>query len=724
LHFTIGDYVPQGPSDPLEREETLGLRATLPSVSRDFTRYDGDKSMACGLFVIRFPVRISEIEALHSLAPGQVGRMKYQVVNQSTADLGRDSDSGRVLRVHLSLHESELGPRQVVFLDTEGKAAPLDDGFTHEIPLLKAGESASLEVALGVPADVEHYRSAKVRLALELGYLDKPEKFRPIQYREFVTRISRPYQRIKDADLLLVVNQGTTREELEAWNSLATNLGLTLNTWDMSLVGHLDLEQSLSGSNLIEDFEGKTIVVLDCEIDTPLGPVRPHLMLEKEQFFKAVAEGIHFSFLGPDLEMNKMLVRTKSELREWAGSPKLLVESIDDARDLHDDQLQGLDCRVEVHGRRWWWQEPQEAELAKRARALQDQLRDEHPDRRYMVVYDFEPEKQGKALLSRNWKLGACSVIATLDSAAGTVVHATVTKKQLHDPEFILSDGNVTALLLTKSLDEKLVRLDELLYRDGIPALLGKTDSEAGDFVAPSPSFEHMLGLLVQAICADLGNEISAVLSSLWRSGLSSAEMKRSLPLLHQVSDFRLSGSPHPPGSPGGNQLIRMISLTLYCAKSQASWWEWIPPFVFMRRSIALRKQVQQLMDVFIDASFGEHADVARDHIKKAIKNEKKTWRASKQYYDGPRKRARYAQSLLLSPITRQEITTDAELLTDTSARILRDHEFDAISEADRGNDERRDAAVSANQDSRKELLRPEAASEVSGASNPLAGTR
>jgi hypothetical protein len=624
-----------------------------------------------------------------------------------------------VLRGHLTLHESELGRDQINFLDTADKNVSLKDGFTHEIPLLKAGESVSLEVALGMPADVEHYRSANLRFALELGHLDEPDKARPIQYREFVTRVSRPYKHMENADLLMVVNQGTTRQELEAWNSLAANLGLTLNTWDMSLEGHLDLERSLGRSNLIEDFEGKTIVVLDCEIDTSIGPLRPHLMLDKEQFFRAVAEGINFSFLGPDCDMGKMLVRTKGELREWAGSPKLLVESIDDARDLHDDQLQGLDCRVAIHGKRWWWQQPKEEELAERARALQDQLRDNHPDRRYIVVYDFEPEQQSKALISRKWKLGACSVIATLDSAAGTLVHATVTETQLHDPEFVLSDGNVTTLLLTKSLGEKLVRLDELLYRDGIPALLGNTDSEAEEPVAPSPSFEHMLGLLVQAICADLGNEIAAVLTNLWRSGLSSAEMKRSLPLLHQVSEFKLSGSPHPPGSPGGNLLIRMIALTLFSAKSQASWWEWIPPFVFMRRSIALRRQVHRLLDVFIESSFGEHVDVARKHIKRAIKDEKKLWSASKQYYDGPRKRARYAQSLLLSPITRQEITTDAEVLSDNSLRILADYEFEAISEVDLGNDERRAAAVSANRDSRTELLRSEAASELSGSASP-----
>ena len=107
----------------------------------------------------------------------------------------------------------------------------------------------------------------------------------------------------------------------------------------------------------------------------------------------------------------------------------------------------------------------------------------------------------------------------------------------------------------------------------------------------------------------------------------------------------------------------------------------------------------------FADASFGEHAKVARKHIKVAIKNEARKRREAKKVQGDRRKRWRYARELLLAPIARQDITTDAEVLADPATRVLSRSQFDAIARDDTTDDQRRATVVSTSLSSREELL-------------------
>ncbi|MBL4634702.1 MAG: hypothetical protein JKY56_12585, partial [Kofleriaceae bacterium] len=371
LKFRIGEYTPNGPSDPLEIEESVHLRATLPEVRRDFPAFESDKSDEYGKFVIRFPVRISPLESLHSLAPGEMSRVRWQVVNQSTAALGRESESGRTLRVILNLHESDLSHEDLVFLNSEGQLKSFADGWMKEIPILKAGEKLEFELVLGIKEHIEHYRSATIRLALDLGHVANPKELRAIQYREFTTRVGRPYTARPGTELLLVVNQSTVPEELAAWERLATNLGIAMNVWDVSLMGHLDLLRELGSSSLLKQLEGQTIALLDCEILSDQGLVRPHTFLAKTQVFAAAKKGINFAYLGPDFALNELLMRTDSEYGEWATTPDMLCSLLEQARDELSDVLEGQDCSLKIEDRLWRWSVPTEERLKQIALDLQ-----------------------------------------------------------------------------------------------------------------------------------------------------------------------------------------------------------------------------------------------------------------------------------------------------------------------------------------------------------------
>lgn len=716
LNFKIGDYTPKGPSDPLEVEESVHLRATLPEVKRDFPAFENTDSEECGKFLIRFPLRISEIESLHSLAPGEISRVRWDVVNQSTAALGRDSQSGRILRVILNLHESNLGAEDLVFINPEGNVESFANGYVKEIPLLDGGECASIEVALGIREGVQHYRSSTIRLTLELGHVSDPTDLRAIQFREFTTRVGRPYNAHPGTELLLVVNQGSTAEELAAWERLAANFGVSLNIWDISLMGHLDLLKESRGSSLLEELAGQTIVLLDCEILSGSGPVRPHAFLDKAQVFAAAKRGINFSYLGPDFGLDKLLIRTDNEDGAWATTPDQLCEVLEEARDDLSDVLKGQDCSLKIEDKMWRWSVPTEARLIEVALNLQTRLCNEHPDRRYLAVYEFEPELVSKGLVSQTCSLGNIHVVATLDSAAGTTVHAKMDERSLHDPEVILGDESLVALLLTMSLGEKLVRIKELLYRDSIPALLGDLDeslSEHEEGFHAGPEADHLLTLIVDAICADVANEMAAVLATRWRSGLSADQVERSMPLLRELCGFVISEhSPHPPGSPGGNHLLRLIARLRFCLLSQARFWEWLPPFIFTRRAIAVRNRSSRLLKEFTAACFGEHTKTAEAHIKQQLRYEKRLHKETRKKNSATdKKRWKYSQALLQEPIHRLGITTDAELMSTPGERVLSKTVYDAVHKADEDASARRMELVASSADFRKTLLRSETTS-------------
>ncbi len=710
LNFRIGEYTPKGPSDPLEIEESVRLRATLPEVHRDFPAFESDESDEFGKFVIRFPVRISPLESLHSLAPGEMSRVRWQVVNQSTAALGRESESGRTLRVVLNLHESDLSHEDLVFLNNEGQLKSFADGWMNEIPLLKAGEKLEFELVLGIKEHIEHYRSATIRLALDLGHVANPKELRAIQFREFTTRVGRPYTARPETELLLVVNQSTTPEELAAWERLATNLGVVLNVWDVSLMGHLDLLRDIGSSCLLEQLEGQKIALLDCEILSDQGLVRPHTFLAKTQVFAAAKKGINFAYLGPDFALNELLMRTDSKYGEWATTPNMLCSLLEKARDELSDILEGQDCSLKIELRLWRWTVPTEDRLKQIALDLQTRLCNEHPDRRYIAVYEYSPRLISSGLFSKKCGLGSIHVIATLDSAAGTTVHAQTSKSDQHNPDTILGDENLVALLLTMSLGEKLIRLRQLLYRSNIPALLGELDESMSDneedFHA-GPEAEHLLSLLVDAICADLANEMAAVLATRWRAGLSADQVERSMPLLRQLCSFVISEhSPHPPGSPGGDHLVRLIARLRFCLLSQARFWEWLPPFIFTRRTIALRNRSSKLLKEFTVLCFGEHRKTAEAHIKRALRYEKQVHKHLRDK-DGAteRKRWKYSQALLQKPIRQLGVTTDAEILTTPEERVFSQRVYDAVHENDAQAEIERKALVAASADSRKTLL-------------------
>lgn len=716
LRFKIGDFRPRRPSEPLVSPELIGFDAQMPSVRRSFRAFEGDVSDQLGSFVIRFPTRSSPLEGLRSLAPGESGRLRWTIRNVSKRALGVDAQGARRVRVRVYANESELDDATAVLLGPDDSRLPLDPGFVHEIRSIAPGEAQDFELTLGFLEAAPHYRSVNVWLCLELGYLDDPGQLRPVQYGDFRARVARRFRPNVEAELLLVVNHRTTSDEIDAWEQLARQLGFVMNVWDLSLNGGLDLQRELAGGNLREQLAGHTIVVLNNDVTVHDSDgekvLAAHRLVSKTQLLDAAAAGINFAFIGRGVSVERLIVPT--------------VE-IDDAGPRHTGdvgtallerpraELANTALSSEVTRWRFFGGKPAESYLVKRATRLQRRLSRRYPDMRFLVVHRRAPEELAKHAWIKKWREGHLEVRSMLPMAAGCFVrHKLEDPSRLHDPTFVSSDDTLMTLLLARSFEQKLARLEQLVVRADQPDE-GRPDHEIAK-------------LVIDAMLVDLANEQSAVThATKWRGGMAAKDYVKALPCLHQLAAYQPSRQMFhlAPDSPLGREIVRLVAQLRYWAWSRFRFWEW--PLMFLRRPIRMwwltRRLTQQVLRNLFGG--GDKPDALgkvnmaalrgclksqRQAIDVRFRNEDVAWSLPK---DSPAVEEAFAERMLKAPILARGITTDAEVMQEWPVRVLSASELREIEDRDQRGESRRVALMSTFSDVSAVLRRSESTEEL-----------
>ncbi len=631
LRFRIADHTPSEPSGPLEVEESILQRAMLPSVRRDFEQYQQGDALAQGRFVIRYPLRLSTVTSLPSLAAGEATRVRFSVTNQSRFALGASSDGKRIVRVRVATAgDSELGDDHVVFVVGDREIAP-SAGFTHEVPVVGAGDTADIELAVRLRPGAPEYRRFAALVTLELGDLEAPAEARPIQLRGFDVRVARPFA-VSDADLLLVVNHRTTREEIEAWDRLGERLAFSTAIWDLSRERHLDLERPLAdGIPLAEWFAHKAIVILDNPIETADGETYPHVFLADDQAARAAAAGIDIALIGKGMPLTRLLV------------PSAAPET------------------TPIYRRYWvrWWAKPDEDWLAKQAFKRSAALHAEKPTERHVVVYRFAPELDSESKFVNKWRVGTLETVRTLDAAAGAVVHAEVDAKELHEPSYVASDHATTTLLAMFGFDENLARLRELIGRAEVTA----------DDLAP----------LIDVIVLDVANELAAVIAPGWMGDADGDEITTTLARLDALARANLTV---PYDSAAGAALRRLAGRIRFVARSQVAWWEAIPPLRWMRRGPSARARIAKHLQQFLAGAFGEHNLAQAERDVEQIADELALAHRTAKKAGTAGKRRLWALEQARLPIAPETITTDTEVMQAWTERVMSGAEFDQLAAA------------------------------------------
>ncbi len=274
LEFSLHGHEPKAPGEPLGERETIRLFAAIPAANRRFGAFESTLDPKTGAITVRFPVEVSAIESLYSLAQGQATRVRFRLSNVALSALGRGSPGGREFGVRFRLAGGELYDGEVRVFDAQGARARLDVGWSDVITVIDPQAHRDFELVIAVAPDARPYTSARFELAAELAWLDDPKTARPVHLRDLTVRVGQPFSRTP-ADVLLLVNNRTDRHELAAWQQVFGELGLSHTLWDASLEGSVDV--------LAKDAPFSLAVVLDYEMDTASGATSASELVASER---------------------------------------------------------------------------------------------------------------------------------------------------------------------------------------------------------------------------------------------------------------------------------------------------------------------------------------------------------------------------------------------------------------------------------------------------------
>lgn len=664
LTAKIGAFHPSKPSDPLAQEEVVRHRAYIPDVRREFTNYENHQSFELGRFLIRFPIESSDIESLYSLGPGQAARLRFTIKNASNKPYGANSEMQRRITFRLFFHESELGDEHVLFFDDTGERAHLSRGFSREIPELLPGQSVTIEGVLAIAENAPFYRAGKMWLSLELGSIADPSHPKPIQYRAFDVRVARPFERKSLGDVLLVVNNRTEAQEIEAWLGLFSALGLRSSVYDVSLEGGFDLSQD--GDLRKDDLKGRTVVFLNQAMDTAKGERKSIHYASKDQLFAACAAGAHVHIVGEPFDLQRFVTPTFEESKSTAMVPASSAYLVP-AKDKPRQSMSPGDAPFDLKIPKWsvlGLGKPTEKALEARAIQLHDALARLYPGRRHVLVYEFAPELEKDYFIASRWSMGRIAIHRSIDGLPASISAKTTTGPLEAQQKRILHRENILEVVLALPFSDKLERLEALTA-----SMAERSDDD--DSLAGS-----VVGIVVQAIVVDLVEEQLEALQRPWCQRASPRSLRAGLPHLREICEKLYASSPGLPEVAARAALVHLVSSMQFFATSQVSFWEWMPPFLFERRAPVLRGVTLRLIKECIQRLFGKHSDEFVREIMATRKSLEQKYKDAKKTHEWTGSRAGFARDLFLRPLANAHYKRSTKILLDSKANILSKQRF------------------------------------------------
>ena len=570
LALQLRVFRPQRSDVPLAAPETIRLVAELPSVHRSFGGFFGPGAADHGRIVIRFPIEVSRLETLYSLAPGQAARIRWAIRNVSGKTFGSAGEVRRAVAVKLVLGGGELGANGIHFFDRD-TLVPLTDGYECEVPEIGPNEVMTFEGTIAIPENAPPYTSARLVVSAQLGHIADPERVRAIQYQEITIRVGRPFD-ARGSDVLLVVNNRSTAEEVAAWERLVAALGLSVSTWDASLEAGVDvLRRTALGEQAY-----RLVIVLNNTMDTGAGEKRPSALVDKETSLALADRGIHVIYAGKGPAFDTLLVPTNP-----AGEADDVLDAI--VENARGDRIGGTSHTIVVRAWYIWpWSTPRAEHLERRARALAERLERAYPERRYVVVHRFDFVQEEKKGFSRLYKLGTIEVRRTLDRTRGAITNLEVDPNELHAPSFVDDDATFAVVAAALPFADKLRLLDgEMPFGARRPPLLGGCPD-----------------VIVAAVLDSLVREQVNLAREGWRKGAGYDELLRAMPMLEDLAKHAFAAG--PLDGDRAKRFVELIAWLDFIARDHDRFWEWLPPLVFLRRGPTLRRAVRARLEELV----------------------------------------------------------------------------------------------------------------------------
>jgi hypothetical protein len=251
-----------------QTDATIRLTATVCRLKKILPNFDPIPKT----IKIRYPLELSTCCGALCLSEGKRVPFTIKVRNVSLVALGSSSSNPRRIRIEISVpfgDYSSLNPYYHIEQDSKAKDVifSLENPVVCDIHYLGAGEVYTLCGTLSIQnlPSVRAYERFPLEVTLLLGDIDNPMALSTmvtIQKETFSLQLAEPLRLpMLPNDLLLVCNHKTTKEEVAHWDTIANDLQLSLNIWNISL--YYGFSYFYSPVSVIESMKNGLVVFLN-----------------------------------------------------------------------------------------------------------------------------------------------------------------------------------------------------------------------------------------------------------------------------------------------------------------------------------------------------------------------------------------------------------------------------------------------------------------------------
>jgi hypothetical protein len=630
IRARLGDYLVDEPRNlAFHLRQPVNPQARLESgIGRHFQQFENSQDVE-----IRFPIELTPIESLNSIAPGESTRVIWGVKNISEQTFDQKY-LYRAVQSSIRWLGGDLESQHVVFFDTSD--APFDliqSALTKPTSELRPGETQVLETRIGIKESDQIVPYQGFSLAVDLD-LQRPkssernEQYRRVDCRKTVIRVSERYVRSEGSRFLLIANQKTTVNDIAKWTQLADYFGSNLDVWDISYYGFLDLVRAVDkNQSLLEQWRGLTIIIPNNYFQTPNGNTVAFQQLAKTQFLRAATDfDINFYIVGDSRTGGEAMmeaaltpidsVKTPSQVkhqREFLKAVKRWNKYIErsqdvvggatgDSRDFADVSL-GAVHEFDINKRTILFQ-PKRDWLERHATDLAKKLQRDDPLHRWVVVHRYDTgDTDTKWGFFKQRKVGKLEVRRTMDATKGSAVLYEVDSIDAIDREFILSKANKHGIFLALKFEDKVDRFVRLVSERLFPRFSEKyIDRPLSDEEVEVIGHE-----LLDSILVDIYNEqkVAREAKTWGRSGIRGLTPKLNY-LAERALNYGVTMEQMEANPVSMKLLYELIACVNYMADESTTVWDLaIFPTAYFKRSRAVSKYMRDRCDRIVASIFG-----------------------------------------------------------------------------------------------------------------------
>lgn len=450
-------------------------------------------------FAVRYPIEISPVIGTTSVNLDEEAIFAIRVHNVSKKALGVDTESLRTAYVKIEVKSSEAIQRSDVFFGTKDNIKILGtEEITHSVNNIKPNEKLVFSDSIQFSNKaLLPYQKLHLVASLYIGGIGerKVQHVRCIQKQTFEIQLAEPYKPNANADLLLVINSETTKQEIEHWHSLTKKLGLILSIWNVSLYDGISfyLNKNRMADTALQGFQGKTVIFLNQPFYDGVNDTQCATeMLPSFELFQIARDlKIKTYVIGNSIKIEEQYRPSAEDVRKYAES--IFIEK---------RVLKSSQANLEA--------------FYKKIQKLNTKHKKQDPRFQYVMVENFNKQLVSKHLFVSKYQLGEVKLIQAPNCNQTYFLHLPVSNQAIHDSSFIYSEDNVYAVLKMLPFEKKLMLIQ----------MLEQTDRS----------------VLRQALLSDLMDEQFTFSKEKWTGQWSQEQLKENLTHLNTFINWDWSG--------------------------------------------------------------------------------------------------------------------------------------------------------------------------------------